>query len=92
MREPCSTNELLVGLFKEDGVVGLVGLAVLSNCREQSAGCNRRSDLITYRHLECMQPAALWCVELSWGPVGGDGAAHDVRCAVGLNRGDRGFT
>lgn len=76
-----STNELLVGLLEEDGVVGLVMLAMHCNCAFHCADCNRKRWFSAYRHLGGMLLVLLWCVELSWGSSAVMAQLHDVRYA-----------
>lgn len=56
-------------------MVGLVKLAMHSNSEVHCIEQRRKRQSRAYRHLGGMQAVPLWFVELSWGSVGGDGAA-----------------
>lgn len=62
-----STNELLVGLLEEDGVVGLVRLAFGETIASNTTVVPSRGHSQLTGIFASLLPLALCCVELSWG-------------------------
>lgn len=53
------TNQLLIGLIEEDGVVGLCVLAVAQHIRIYPEAPTKRKRALTYRHLGCCRLACV---------------------------------